>query len=225
MSVSGALFHGKLCRSVPMMQTKKLEETGPENMVCKLQKSIYGLQQVSPIWYEHFKSCLEKFEFAALSDLDCILVKTERREQIFLVFYVDDVLIVSRRIQMISRTKQELVKNIKNQDPGSAKNFLRVRNSEQAGSFSSAQSHYTEKFLAENGMKECRPVSTPMDPSHYENSTKKDKPTADGIAVVKGVPFRLAVGQLIYLASHTRPDIALAEATLSQKATNPRSLH
>lgn len=52
-----------------------------------------------------------------------------------------------------------------------------------------------------------------MDRSHYTYAKKKVKHTADKAAVVKGVPFRMETGQQLFIASHTKLDIALAVGT------------
>ena len=47
-------LNGDLVDHVYMSQPTSFEEVGKENMVCKLQKSIYGLKQASRQWYLKF---------------------------------------------------------------------------------------------------------------------------------------------------------------------------
>ena len=45
MDVRTAFLNGDLVEDIYMSQPIGFEEVGKENMVCKLQKSIYGLKQ------------------------------------------------------------------------------------------------------------------------------------------------------------------------------------
>ena len=47
MDVRTALLNGDLGEDVYMVQPPSFEEARKENMICKLQKSIYGLKQAS----------------------------------------------------------------------------------------------------------------------------------------------------------------------------------
>lgn len=75
--------------------------------------------------------------------------------------------------------RQELIRNVKFQDPGAMKNFLDVKLTEQTGSSVLWQSYYIEKNLRRHGLKVSRPVSTVRDPSSYVEITKNVKPTAE----------------------------------------------
>ena len=78
---------------------------------------------------------------------------------------------------------------------------------------------YTSEILRRFRMEECRVVSTPMD-----NSTLHEL-DAEGELVSANVPYRQAIGSLVYLVSCTRPDFAFTVRRLSQYLENPRQQH
>ena len=47
MDVKTTFLNGDLVDDIYMSQPTSFEEVGKENMVCKLQKSIYGLKKTS----------------------------------------------------------------------------------------------------------------------------------------------------------------------------------
>ena len=54
MDVRTTFLNGDLVEDVYMYQPTGFEEVGKEYMVCKLQKSFYGLKQASMLWYFEF---------------------------------------------------------------------------------------------------------------------------------------------------------------------------
>ena len=91
-----------------MSQPIGFEEVGKEHMVCKLHKSIYGLNMTSRQW------CL-KFDEVATGDgfkeniVDqCIYMKVSGSKYLFLVLYVDDTLLVASDTDLLVDTKQLL---------------------------------------------------------------------------------------------------------------------
>lgn len=132
---------------------------------------------------------------------------------------------MSRCIQLISKAKQELVQIVKVQNLGPVKDFLGVEITKRTGSFVLSKSQYIERNLLKQDMKESLLVSTSMDPSSYMEITKNVKLIAEELGKMKGVPHCEAIGQLFYLASHTRPDIAVAVDTMSRQVSDPRSIH
>lgn len=66
-------------------------------------------------------------------------------------------------------------------------------------------------------MSECKPAYTPI-----EVNAKFEKNPED---VNKNIPYREAVGCLIYLAHVTRPDITYAVNKLSQYCNSPGNQH
>ena len=62
-------------------------------MVCNLKKSIYGLKQASQPWYIKFTVTITSFGLQEIIVNRCIYQKIYWSKFIFLVLYVDDVLI------------------------------------------------------------------------------------------------------------------------------------
>ena len=70
-----------------MSQPIGFEEVGKDHMVCKLQKSIYGLNQTSRQWYLKFDKVVTANGFKEnIVDL-CIYMKVCGIKYIFLVLY------------------------------------------------------------------------------------------------------------------------------------------
>ncbi|CAB0034441.1 unnamed protein product [Trichogramma brassicae] len=77
------------------------------------------------------------------------------------------------------------------------------------------QKAYTRKILKQFGMEDCNPMKTPA-----ESSTPTDAST-DIDALNKEIPYRSAIGSLMYLACATRPDIAYAVSRAARSMSNP----
>ena len=80
-----------------MTQPEGFKVDGKENMVCKLEKYLYGLKQSSRQWYERFdKFMLHQRYIRSKYDHCVYLRKLEDNSFIYLLLYVDDILIASK---------------------------------------------------------------------------------------------------------------------------------
>ena len=89
-------------------------------MVCKLKKSIYGLKQASRQLYYKFHQVVISFGFEMNLADDCIYHKFSGSKYIFLVLYVDDILLATNDIGLLHETKRFLTKQFKMKDLGDA---------------------------------------------------------------------------------------------------------
>ena len=77
-------------------------------MVCKLKKSIYGLKQASRQWYIKFDEVIIRNGFKENVIDGCIYKKVNGSSFIFLVLYVDDILVATNDTILLDETKQIL---------------------------------------------------------------------------------------------------------------------
>ena len=68
-----------------------------EKLVCRLKKFFYGLKQSPRHWYKRFDSFILSHGFKR-SDYDsCVYLKTINGSTIYLLLYVDDMLIAVKK--------------------------------------------------------------------------------------------------------------------------------
>ena len=94
MDVKTAFLNGKLEEDVFMTQPEGFEHKKYPNKVCKLVKSIYGLKQASRSWNLCFHEKVKEFGFSRSPDESCVYVKASGSVVVFLVLYVDDILLI-----------------------------------------------------------------------------------------------------------------------------------
>jgi len=108
-----------------MTQPMGFETVGKENMVCKLKKSLYGLKQSLRQWYKHFDSFIRGKRYTHSHYDSCVYYnKLPRGEYIYLLLYVDDMLIVSKSISAIDKLKKDLSSEFEMKNLGKAKKVL-----------------------------------------------------------------------------------------------------
>ena len=87
------------------------------------------------------------------------------------------------------------------------------------GSIKIHQEQYIQGLLKRHGMRDCNPVTTPLDTSIKLTKTTDAEATADP------KEYQSIVGGLMFAAIVTRPDIMCAVGQLSQFNSNPSSKH
>ena len=95
-------------------------------MVCRLKKSIYGLKQASRQWYLKFDEVVTSLGFIENKVDQCIYLKVSGSKFIFLVLYVDDILLASSDLNLLNETKLLLSKTFDMKDLGEASFVLGI---------------------------------------------------------------------------------------------------
>lgn len=75
MDVQTAFLNGDLDAELYMKQPIGFVEKGKENLVCKLEKGIYGLKQSARCWYKTLNEYVKKSGYKQCQSDPCLYVK------------------------------------------------------------------------------------------------------------------------------------------------------
>ena len=136
---------------------------------------------------------------------------------IYVVIYVDDIVITGNDHLEISQVKQHLFKHFKIKDLGKLKYFLGIEVAQSKDGIIISQRKYAMNILEETGMLNSKTVGNPMDPN-VKLLPNQGEPLSDPER------YRRLVGKLSYLTV-TRSDISFAVSVVSQFLSSPCKEH
>lgn len=219
-----AFLNGELKEDIYMEQPSGFQDG--TNRVCKLKKSLYGLKQSSRVWSEKLNSVLVAFGLKRSNTDQCLYFLMDDKKMIFVAVYVDDVLIFSNNETMTKQLKDELCRNFQMKDLGNASSILgiRITRDRAAGTIAIDQSQYINNVLDRFEMSNCNAVVTPMDLNQKVSASMCATTNGEQQSMGK-IPYREAIGCLLFAAQITRPDISYAVNVLSRYTINPGKAH
>ncbi|RVW74545.1 Retrovirus-related Pol polyprotein from transposon TNT 1-94 [Vitis vinifera] len=125
LNIKNAFLHGELLEEVYMEQPPGFVAQGESSLVCKLRRSLYGLKQSPWAWFGHFSSVVQKFGMLrSEADHSVFYHHNSSSQCIYLVVYVDDIVITGSDQEGIQRLKQHLLNHFRTKDLGKLKYFL-----------------------------------------------------------------------------------------------------
>jgi hypothetical protein len=145
---------------------------------------------------------------------------------IYLLLYVDDMLIAAKSMKEINILKTQLSKEFEMKDLGAARKILgmEIRREREKGTLYLSQRKYIEKIISRFGMENSKPVSTPL-AAHFRLSADMSPSIEEEREYMSRVPYANAVGSLMYAMVCTRPDISHAVSMVSRYMANPGKEH
>lgn len=214
--IKTAFLNSRIDKDIYMKQPEGFSNN--TNQVCKLQKSIYGLKQSSRCWNEKFTDFLIKMGLKP-SDADpCIFIN--RYGTVILGIYVDDGIILAK-YQMDVENLIKALKEAFEITIDNTNTFLGLKIEKQEdGSLFLHQAAYAKKLIDRFRMHAANPVTIPANPSQQLGSNNQQNRSE-----IVNVPYREAVGSLLYLSNGTRPDLTYAVNKASRYLENPTKQH
>ena len=215
-----ALLHSSIEEEVYLEQPQEFVKQGSDGeKFCRLNKSIYGLKQAANNWYKELANLLLRQVFAISRNGHCLFARAETKGHTFILVCVDDIIVASRSVRVVSDVKKELEATFHMEDRGRLHWFLGLRIRQEEGEVTVDQERYIETMLERFQLDQCKPSRAPAD------FNLKIQTTQNGDEEVDQRIYRTFVGSLLYLAKQTRPDIMFTVNILSRHMNAPTNRH
>ena len=208
-------------------QPKDYPQGDPKKHVLRLRKALYGLKQAAKSWYDSLKEALESLGFKRTdADHGVFIKKWADGRVVIVAVHVDDCLTTGSSRNLVDEFKRRVNEKYRMTDLGPCKWLLgiRVERDLENGTIALSQHAYIDSIVTRFNFDDLKPSSIPMDPSKPLLKSQSPSTLAEK-AKMKYVPYREAVGSLMYATVGTRPDIAFATSTVAQFLENPGWMH
>ncbi|CAH1441295.1 unnamed protein product [Lactuca virosa] len=139
-------------------------ESSGNRLFCKLNKSIYGLKQVSQQWFDKFSTFMKVLGYSQSKSDYSLFHKGSRDKYEALLVYVDDIIITDPYKEGIAFLKQQLSLQFKLKDLGFLGYFLGMEITRSKEGIFVSQWNYTLQLLEDTGLLATKPKDTPVDP-------------------------------------------------------------
>jgi hypothetical protein len=140
--------------------------------------------------------------------------------KLFVGVYVDDLLIGSNDFEELVRFKKALSSEFQMKDLGEVGYVLKIKVTRSETKIFLSQENYARELVRRFGMENSHGAFTPL-----ETGTVLEASGEGTELCGENVPYREAVGALMYLMTGTRPDIATAVSMVSRFLSAPRLHH
>jgi hypothetical protein len=194
MDVKSASLNGPIKEEVYVEQPPSFEDIEYPNHVYKLSKALYGLKQAPRAWYECLRDFLIANGFKVRKADPTLFTKTIANDLFVCQIYVDDIIFGSTNKSTCEEFSRIMVQKFEMSMMGELKYFLGFQVKQlQEGTFIS-QTKYIQDILTKFGMKDAKPIKTPMGTNvHLDLDT-------GGKSVDQKV-YRSMIGSLLYLCA------------------------
>ncbi|KRY87936.1 Retrovirus-related Pol polyprotein from transposon TNT 1-94 [Trichinella pseudospiralis] len=209
--VKTAFLYGALKEEVYVKQSEGFENG--TNQVYKLNRSLYGLKQAPRCWNLRLVEFLRKQGLKQSTADPCLFAHMKERSKLLVAIYVDDGIVAGSDTDEMEQFLAVMKKEFQIKQ-GPLDTFLGMGIKVLSdGSIFAGQQAYTRHVLKRFRLDEANAVSTPAE-INVSMEENEEHLSSD-------IPYREAVGALMFLMTATRPDIAYAVSTVAQVMDKP----
>jgi len=163
------------------------------------------------VWYSRFATFLLSLGFTEARSGTSLFAYRHGTEIVYLLLYVDDIVLTASSQQLIRRVIDALMKEFAMKDLGPLHHFLGMAVHRRGDSLFLSQRQYALDILARHGMSDYKPCSTPVD-TCAKTSADDGPSVADPTEALQHLTF-------------TRPDIAYAVQQVCLHMHDSREVH
>ena len=188
----------------------------------RLLKALYGLKQAGRLWHKLLSEALRQIGLWYSEHDECFYYwYGEDDDFLWLLIWVDDLLCITNSQVKLEEVFAHLTSLFELQDAGEPNMIIGINISRDpiTGAISISQARYIQDIVVRYGMGDCAPVYTPA-----VHGLKLCADDGSG-ELESNVPYREAVGAVMYAAVCTRPDIAFIINRLARYVNDPKQTH
>ncbi|KAG9450470.1 hypothetical protein H6P81_010435 [Aristolochia fimbriata] len=127
LDVKTTFLHGELEEQISIHQPEGFVVEGKEGHVCLVTKYLYCLKQSPRQWYKRFDSFMKKIGYFRSKYDNCVYFrKLDDGSFVYLLLYVDDMLIEAKEMEQINQLKTQLRGEFEMKDLGATKRILGI---------------------------------------------------------------------------------------------------
>jgi len=217
----GAFLNGKISREVYLIPLKGYTFGLSKNDVWKLLLSIYGLPDAPKIWSDVLTEYFSENGFTNCPKRPCLWKFEKNGYVIYVLFYVDDMLLTGSSGALIKYVADGLITRFKLKCLGKPKRFLgwRLDYNQFKRILYMDQQKYIEDLIEGFPALKTAPVRT------VRHTNLKLAPTPNDQLTTSNIAYAATVGALLFLSNSTRPDIAEAVSEVAKYMKNPSIVH
>ena len=186
------------------------------NLVCRLLKILYDLKQTFKVWYDVIRDFLKSLSFESIVfDANVFVFKNKK---IYIVVYVNDLLIMNFNMNFINTLKKKLSDRFNMIDLNFAEFYLNIEIVREENSILFRQNIYLKKILKRFDMKNCFVVNFSMKSKLDKilEITKNDQIISFDIMYW----YESVIDCLMFAFTKTRSDFSYAFSLLSRWKSN-----
>jgi hypothetical protein len=190
-------------------------------LCCKLNKALYGLPQSGKLWYQNLRETLCSAGFQCHEDQDKCLFSSNNSDgtQLFIVAYVDDLLIAAPTDQQLTDIISILEKKYKKLTIQRGRKYSWLGLTLEFSADSSSVDISQHGYIADLASRFEIPPGRTKSP--YPTNFLKRPATGPDAEAVDATNFRSQLMAAAYLGIRTRPDIRFAVSHLASRSASP----
>lgn len=165
MDVKMSFLNGELEEDIYLDQPKDFVEEGKPHLVCKLNKSLYGLKESLRAWYQWIDTFFINKRFVK-SKVDYLIYVMQSKELLLiLILYVDNLIILINTLKTMDYLKAKLEKKYKMSNLEELHYCLGVEFLRDCTkkTIIMSQKNYIEEVLKRFNMEDCKSIGIPLE--------------------------------------------------------------
>lgn len=200
----------------------------PKGCCLKILKSLYGLKQAPRNWYNLLRETIKSMGYQQCVLDPCLFVQKGSGDHLNMILvYVDDIIVLSDDDNHVAEVINKFNTQYAMQDLGDLQHYLGLTiEKRDDGKIKLHQTAYAKDVVSRfshllSDRKRRNRTDTPLPPGIKLSKEAQVPETSKQRAYAQEFPYQSVIGALMYLAVHTRPDLAYTVNLLSRFNSRP----